>query len=259
MKSNYCRQESTTGFYHVMVRGINRMNIFGDDKDRQFFLHLLKEYVIKMDVQIHAFCLMDNHVHLLIKAEKEDLSNYMRVILTRYAKFFNKKYNRTGHLFQNRFKSEIIDTEKYFLTVLRYILQNPQKAFICTTENYQWSSIKSYDQKCFVSTTFALSLFSSKEKLYKFLLDKNNEECLDLTLTRDEKNLRNELIMKLILRNVNIQDLRNDSIVSKPRRKFYIAQMRKNGLSVKYISKKTGISTNFIQSISLVKKIGTEN
>lgn len=247
--NTHFRKESTFGFYHVMVRGVNRMDIFGFDDDRKFFLHLLKEYVSKMNVEIHAFCLMDNHVHLLLKAEKEDLSNFMRNILTRYSKYFNRKNNRTGHLFQNRFKSEPINDEKYYLTVLRYILQNPEKAFICKTEEYQWSSINAYEQKCFISTEFALNLFKNKSSLKKFILEKGNEECLDLPLTRDEIKIKKELIMKCILRNTSITELKNDLIVSKPKRKYFVAQMKRNGLSIRYISQKTGISKNFIRAV----------
>jgi len=242
--SKNCREESKTGFYHVMVRGVNRQKIFCDSTDRKFFIHLLKKNVCSKNVEVHAFCLMENHVHLLLKAEKHDLSSYMRDVLTIYAMYFNKKVNRCGHLFENRFKSEPINDEIYYLTVLRYILQNPEKAFICRTNDYPWSSIGAYTKDSFVTTDFVLSLFSSVRDFKKFVCERNNDECLDLDLTSEEKDLKAKIIIKYLLGDLSVEKLKE---LSKNNRNHYIREMKKNDITIRRISKITGLSLGIVQ------------
>ena len=111
-----------------MLRGINRQNIFEDDEDREKFIQTLSQYSSE-EVKIYAYCLMNNHVHLLLS--DENLAITMRKICANYVYWFNRKYQRCGHLYQDRYKSEAIKNDSYFITVLRYIHQNPIKAGLC--------------------------------------------------------------------------------------------------------------------------------
>lgn len=136
--SRQARQRSITDIYHVIQRGIDRMVIFRDDDDRQMFLNLLRLQVCE-SFKIYCYCLMDNHIHLLVKSDR--LSFHIHHIASIYAMWFNHKYNRRGYLFQDRFKSEVIEDEGYLLRCFRYILRNPVKAGICEKiEIYGWSS-----------------------------------------------------------------------------------------------------------------------
>lgn len=133
------RQKSTTGYYHIMLRGVNRQDIFFDDEDRQRFVDTLKRFQEELNIQITAYCLMSNHVHILLHAD-EELSIFIKKISSSYVFWFNRKYGRIGHLFQDRYKSEALDSDSYLMTAMRYILHNPQKAGICSVESYKWSS-----------------------------------------------------------------------------------------------------------------------
>ena len=148
-----------------MIRGINQQNIFADDEDHEKFMAILDTYHKKMGYDLYAYCLMGNHVHLLIKEGKEILSNTMKRIGASYVHWYNWQYNRKGHLFQDRYKSEAVEDDAYFLTVLRYIHQNPLKAGLTDhVDSYKWSSYKEYTSKTKrVNVDFALSLFA-KEK-----------------------------------------------------------------------------------------------
>ncbi|WP_404330329.1 transposase [Mesobacillus maritimus] len=106
------RQKSTSGVYHVMLRGANRQEIFHDDEDRMKFLNCLKKYKGIAKFNLYAWCLMDNHVHLLLKEGEEELATTMKRIGVSYVSFYNWKYCTTGHLFQDRFKSECVETGK---------------------------------------------------------------------------------------------------------------------------------------------------
>ncbi|MGV8147276.1 MAG: transposase [Alkaliphilus sp.] len=115
------RKISEIGIYHIMIRGINRQMIFEDDEDYCKFLEVLKTTKEKSEFEIYGYCLMGNHVHLLLREGKESLSKVMQRICSCFVYWYNSKYDRYGHLFQERFKSEVVENEAYLITVLRYI------------------------------------------------------------------------------------------------------------------------------------------
>ncbi len=148
------RQHSDTGVYHVMLRGIDRRDIFADDQDRGKFLKILRAVTSPEDREgkplppychIHAYCLMDNHVHLLIAEAAEDIGTVMKRIGVSYVSYFNKRHERLGPLFHDRFRSEPVGDTGYFITLLRYIHQNPVQAEMVTSpDQYRWSSWREY-------------------------------------------------------------------------------------------------------------------
>lgn len=133
---------SSSGIYHVVLRGVNRQNIFEDTMDRKKMMKVLQQYTEEMGVEFYAWCFMNNHVHFLFKAD--DIKNFMKKVECSYVAYFNRKYNRSGHLFQDRFKSEAVEDDRYFVSVVRYIHQNPYKAGICRPEDFGWSSYEEY-------------------------------------------------------------------------------------------------------------------
>ena len=154
------RKISKTGFYHIIIRGVNKETIFIEDEDRYMFLRLLKYYKIKLKCEIYAYCLMSNHVHLLIEDKNFKLGELMKNITCVYAGEFNKKYKRTGHLFQDRFKSYSVLDDNYLLCLIRYIHRNPEKAGICKTEHYKWSSYNEVITKSkIIDREFVLSIY----------------------------------------------------------------------------------------------------
>ena len=135
------RKQSESGVFHAMLRGIDRQIIFQDDEDCEKFLQCLTDCQKVCGFTLYAYCLMGNHVHLLLREGKEPLSQIFKRLGVRYVYWYNWKYKRTGHLFQDRFKSEPVEDDTYFLAVLRYIYQNPVKAGLCEKpEEYPWSS-----------------------------------------------------------------------------------------------------------------------
>jgi putative transposase len=142
------RKRSQSGIDHLIIRGINKQVIFEDEEDRAKFMWCLQYYKEVSQYTIYGYCLMDNQIHLLIKEGKELISKAMQRIGVSYVSWFKRKYGRCGHLFQDRFKSEAVETDEYFLMVLRYIHQNPIK----TVEGqkmklYQWGSYREYLEK----------------------------------------------------------------------------------------------------------------
>ncbi|WP_425057957.1 hypothetical protein SCACP_36900 [Sporomusa carbonis] len=139
------REKSNSGYYHIMIRGNERKSIFFEDEDRLRFIDILYEKKQGNKFFLHAFCLMDNHVHLMLQEGTEGIANVMKKINISYVYYFNKKYKRVGHLFQDRFKSEVVEDDQYILALIRYIHQNPVKAGIVKSAGeYKWSSYNGY-------------------------------------------------------------------------------------------------------------------
>ena len=134
------RRVSETGYYHVILRGNGRQRIFEDDADRYAFLEILSGQVVARGVDVVAWCLMDNHVHLVLCDGDGRLSEAIGALAMRYAQRFNVRSGHRGHVFQERFKSVPIESEPYLLEAVRYVHNNPQKVGICEARDYPWSS-----------------------------------------------------------------------------------------------------------------------
>jgi len=129
------------GYYHIINRGVDKMNIFRYPDDYEYFEELMCFYMKSYSITLHNYCLMSNHYHLLIETSQENLSKFMRQLNMNYAIYFNKKYKRVGHLWQGRFKSWFVTDEAYLYTLMLYIEQNPLKAnMVKTLEEYPYSS-----------------------------------------------------------------------------------------------------------------------
>lgn len=131
--------------HHIIIRGNNKENIFGDGYDKEYFLYLLLIYKEKFEYNIFSYVLMDNHVHQIIETKDYGISQIVHSILSNYSKYFNKKYGRINHVFNDRFKSIIVDSDRYLLTLCKYIHNNPVKAGIASdSSEYIWSSYNEF-------------------------------------------------------------------------------------------------------------------
>lgn len=138
------RRVSCTGMYHIMIRGINKDKIFDKVIDCEKMQKTLLEYLPE-ELEIYAYCIMPNHLHLMVRGDLRLISTYMRKIEGSYAAYYNMSRERVGAVFQGRFKSECIETESYFWNCLNYIHNNPVKAnIIAAGENYRYSSMQEY-------------------------------------------------------------------------------------------------------------------
>lgn len=247
------REKSNTGIYHVMFRGINRQTIFVDDEDYQKYLETLKTYQAKSGYIIYAYCLMSNHIHLLIKEVTEDLGISFRRIGASYVYWYNWKYGRSGHLFQDRYKSEIVETDSYFLTVLRYIHQNPYKVgMVKNIADYPWSSYGEYvGESKLCDVELGLSLFSTNRvkavKLFKeFNLAENHDQCLDY----DQGVRLNDTEATDFIKSIaGVQSPAEIALFEKEKRNEVIKACKDKGLSFRQIERLTGISFGVIRKI----------
>ena len=165
------RLDTTGALHHIMVRGINRGNIFLDDVDRTGFLGRLGSCVTETRCTVYAWALMDNHVHVLVRSGERGISTLMRRLLTWYAVYHNRRHRRTGHFFENRFKSILCDEDQYLLALVRYIHLNPVRAGIITQpkdlETYRWCGhhvILGKERYPWMDINYVLLQFAATEK-----------------------------------------------------------------------------------------------
>ena len=165
------RLKSNTHIYHVIVRGNNRQAIFQDERDYHYYFKCLFGAKNNHSLDFYAYCLMPNHVHLLVYDPADRLSDAMRQISTKYVYYYNHKYGRVGYLFQDRFKSFPVETETYALTLVRYINQNPIRAGLERTLGaYPYNSYADILSGIgsLVNPNFAKSFFASSEQLFEY-------------------------------------------------------------------------------------------
>jgi putative transposase len=248
------RQKSESGIYHIIMRGINRQNIFEDEEDNQKFLQALLHYKEISEYELYAYCLMGNHIHLLLRVGQEPLEQVLRRICGSYVYWYNKKYERIGNLFQDRFKSEPVEDDAYFLAVLRYIHRNPSKAGIVKDiGKYEWSSYSAYigdiNNSKLVDVEFALKIFSedkilSKKLFIEFNGELNDDACLDI---EDTFRITDQEAREIILKVCKIKSAPELQIMDKPQRDLYLKQLKKEyGLSIRQIERLTGINRGII-------------
>lgn len=180
--------------YHVLNRGNKREPVFLDDDDYQHYLDILKRYKEKFEFKIFAYCLMDNHMHLLLKvSEKASISKIMQTITIAHTRRFHQKYRTSGHIWQGRFKSPLVSADEYLLTLMRYIEQNPVRAGIVKhPKQFQFSSYKA-------NTSIKNDGFVDKD---------DNPVFLGLGNTMEERTARYEQFASELLNEDNLKLIR---------------------------------------------------
>mgnify|MGYP000879195375 CR=1 FL=1 len=242
---------SETGIYHVMTRGNNKDNIFVDREDKEKYLNILRKKKAESNFIIYAYCIMTNHSHLIIKEDEEDLSDIMRKVNTSYAIYFNKKYDRVGYVFQDRYKSETIEDDSYLLTAIRYVHNNPINAMMVKKcEDFPWSSYNYYIGKKkdnLVDVEFVLSLFSedtfrSIELFKKFSNEPNDDIFIDICKIGEKPDIEGYYEAKEFIKrylkaeNLTLKDLKDSK--NKAIRNDLILYLRKSSdLSIRDIAK----------------------
>lgn len=256
------REVSGTGIYHVMMRGINRQDIFEDSEDYTRFIKLLFQMVCPVDdngkalpsrCTFYAYCLMTNHVHLLIREASEKLSSVIKRIGVSYAQYYNKKYQHFGHLFQDRFRSEPVNDNTYFFTLLQYIHQNPVAAGITPdVGSYQWSSWGEYER----TGNGIQTVCSTKTVLSRMALDELralvNEPLPKTTMILDfdsGSSVKTDEEMKHFFANIyGLEKPMDLQLYAKERRNDILRDAKEFGGSIRQLVRLTGISFTIIRN-----------
>mgnify|MGYP001237539186 CR=1 FL=1 len=246
------RIKSKSGIYHVIQRGVNKQEIFHDDDDFRKYLDILQKYKLKTDLKFYGWCLMSNHVHLLLKEGNETISITMKRIGVSYAAYYNWKYVTTGHLFQGRFKSRNVEHRQSLLKVLRYIHQNPLKAgMVRCMEEWKWSSClgyygKQHYQRGMLDEEFILETFASRIEFREFNEIVRDDQRIEEWAT-ERKRLTDEEAreeIKKVLGSIEIAQIKS---LPKLKRNQLLQQIKKiEGLSQRQTARILGVSASLI-------------
>ena len=244
------RRQSEADIYHVIARGTGRQIIFEEDDDYRKFLEILAAALSRTKCELYAWCLMDNHVHLLFHAPLENISQCMKRTCGVYAQHFNEKAGRVGHLFQERYKSEPVEDDGYLLTVFSYIHYNPTKAHIAAFDEYEWSSYHEYLGQPGICTTDFMSAYFNGAEDYRqrHLARGDTGDVLDVDGPRSAtRAMPDSAALRLaqdILGELGVSELKG---LERTRRNEWLALLGKAGLSVRQIERLTGIGRGSIE------------
>jgi len=214
------REISSTGMYHIMIKGVPHLNIFEQERDKDTLEDLIFSKRATLDFKLYAYCILDNHLHLSIHEKSYPISQVIKGLALSYGRYFSKKYNPNERIFCDRFKSEEIKSNEHLLENIRFVHNNPvTHEKITTPDDYRWSSIGLYNNNDLANrkktamkkdTEEVLSLFEEEEKdkytLFKEYTEKSPEnffcdfDCLD----KDLEKMKNSLLAKEILERYNI-------------------------------------------------------
>ncbi|MBT8241952.1 MAG: transposase [Acidimicrobiia bacterium] len=182
------RIQYSGAWHHVMNRGVDRMIIFRDRTDRIRFLGLLEEAVSKFGIEVHAYCLMGNHYHLLVRTPDPNLDLAIHHIAGLYARIFNTRHGRDGPLFRSRYKSLVVESESYLAAVTRYIHRNPLEVGVRNLARYEWSSFGAYvgyrQKPSWLSTTKILETVGDPAK-YDYLVTSAPKSAIEQVYERE--------------------------------------------------------------------------
>ena len=245
----------STGIYHIILRSVNQHIIFEETSDYQKFLFILSDCKKKYDIDIYAYCLMDNHVHLLLRLPDDRLSSFFQSLGTTFVRWYNNKYSRSGHLFQDRFYSSAIEGERAFLSALIYIHNNPVKANMCRyASEYRWSSISAFygAKNPLIDVSFAYNIAGSKDYLLRFFSKETDSSDNPLFINdHREANhfLTDEKALTIFKTVTHLTSTSDATTLDKTSRNAYIRALRGKGLTIKQIARIMDISDSTVKRI----------
>ena len=247
------RKFSTKKLYHIIFRGIDKQDIFYDNQDRYIFLEYIMEIKKRFKLEVYSYCLMSNHIHMVIKVNDEFFSKSMQSLEIKYSIYFNKKYNRKGHLFENRFVSKTIEDLGYFIRVCRYVHQNPEKAGIDKIQNYKWSSFMEYiTNEKIINKKILLHYFNNNvNELIDYTLNINNiEDMRDFAEFEIISRLSDEELCDIIKKIYNLKNVNDIRLMKSEDKEKTVKGLKLiKGTSYSQISRVTNLNRKYIAKI----------
>lgn len=242
------RKRSETGIYHVMLRGADRRILFSDDEDCQKFLEAMDRAKTASGFRLYAYCLMGNHVHLLMKEEKEPLESIFKRLGSIYVYYYNWKYQLHGHLFQDRFRSEQVEDDAYFLDVLRYICQNPIKAGLCgKVFDYPWLGCSGITEDDGLLDNLGELTDLRGQDLLRFVSEPCSTEHLE---DSGSKRLTDREAIERLRKVCGCSEVQEIGGWTDERRDAAVIAALNSGISIRQLSRLTGISKAIIERIA---------
>lgn len=260
------RIEYPGALYHITSRGNEKKDIYKENSDKEKFLEILHAYHKRYDILVHSYVLMDNHYHMILETPRANLLKVMHGINSGYTGYFNRKYSRSGHLFQGRYKAILVDKENYLLELSRYVHLNPVRAnMVEKPEDYKWSSYMGFignKEQEYVEYAWILSNYGKNKKKSKRGYEKYVEEAIGEKISNPLSSVFGQIVLggeefvKKIKQKISKREI-GDDIVERRRLRNDVSmeeiqeevsevireEIQKRNVSV-YFAKKLGNHTN---------------
>ena len=249
------RAASSCDTYHVIQRGVGLFDIFEDDDDREAYLSQLRESARLYGCKIISWCLMSNHVHLVVQAPLASLSSMMHQLGSKYARRFNRRHGRIGHLFQGRFTSVPVESDAQLLQLVRYVHRNPVRHEVdALIGSYRWSSYAQYEngEKGLASTSLILEMLGSTQEFTRFTSIEGEEKFADVDA---ERSISDDKARKMANDALSASDIpiavsRIGTLI-KAKRDAALALVARLGLSLRQIQRLTGVNYNAVRTAAI--------
>lgn len=238
------RMLSDSGYYHVILQGAGKQVIFEDDGDRETFLRLLGLSSDRAGAKVLSYCLMSNHVHLLIDDPSDSLSTLMHWLTSTYARYFNERWDHVGHVFRSRFTSIPIESDDQLLRVIRYIHRNPVKAHLSAAADYRWSSYHEFVLGGELCHTHELLDLLGGADGFRVLVDEEGGAPYFPRLTKKVSDEDAADAAKAALWPIRVSDLKG---LSPDVRAQHVRSLRDAGLTIKQMVRLTGLGRYAIE------------
>lgn len=238
---------SESDIYHVTARGVGQQVIFEDDCDRRYLGSIMRKELDTRGVSLYAWCFMQNHIHLLLRCPLETLSAFMGSILAKYAMYYNKRHERSGHLFQGRFNSKAVQDDRQFLATVRYIHQNPLDLGVSDLATFRWSSYREYLGKPFISkTALALTLFGGMKAFIDSHEIVETDRSLEPGRSGSVKFENEDQAIERAKIVTGCAELAEISAADKQTRDTMLASLKADGFTERQIARLTGIGRSIV-------------
>jgi len=253
--SRSARKLSKTGLYHIIFKGIGSQNIFEEPSDYEKLKEIIMRVKYEMQFNLYAYCMMTNHVHLFIKEQNAgEISKIMTKILSHYATWFNRKYQRIGALFANRYNSEPVEDERYYLSLIRYIHQNPVKAHMVDNPgSYPYSSYNDYAKNIsdITDIDFLLDMLNNdRKKAINEFIELNTVSDGETYEITDSRKTSPANIRRIIMSMIDGKEIETIKRMEKETRNQLIKILvNEKGISKSALERATGISRGTIIKI----------
>lgn len=249
------RQKAPDSIFHIMVRSIEEVKMFQKESDKEFYFYLIRKYQKKYNFKVYAYCLMDNHGHLIIDANGADISKIMHGINFTFAQNYNHNNNRKGTLFQDRFKSKIIKDERYIITLSAYIHNNPKviEDFNECPERYNFSSLSVYlgikkDVHEILDEGFVMQMMGRKKSVARKNYSRFMKLCNDILISK-EIEFKNEKTEYRSGRKILVRDLNPKEIIE------YVAKITNTNSECVHIKNSRNTTEAKALSVLLMKNL----
>lgn len=240
------RKRSEADIYHLIVRGVGRHLLFEDDADRRRYVDLFTAHFSERGISILAWCLMDNHVHFVVKGDLSEISVAMQFIGRSYAHYFNARHDRVGHLMQGRFKSVPVTADEQLLATVRYVHLNPERAGMGDAQSYEWSSYREYlGASVRVDPRLVGEMLGGSGGFAEFHRQGGEDKALSARSVT-ERMLPVDAAIRILDDSLERNGLSEIPVGDREARDALIRELRARGLSVRQIERLTGIGRGIV-------------